>query len=77
MRLRIIRRLQGEIDGVSLDQFRVGETYVVGTAVGSYLLALRAAVPVIDDPPADSVSPDVPRRRDGGGTGRNRPRKTR
>ena len=77
MRLRIIRRLQGEIDGVSLDQFLVGESYEVGTAVGSYLLALRAAVPVIDDPPADILRPDVPNRPEGGGTGRNRPRKTR
>lgn len=77
MRLRIIRRLQGEIDGVSLDQFRVGETYVVGTAVGSYLLALRAAVPIIDEPAGDIVSPDVPHRPDGGGTRRTRPRKTR
>jgi hypothetical protein len=76
VRLRIIRRLQGEIDGVSLDQFRVGESYEVGTAIGSYLLALRAAVPIIDEPPADIVPLDVPNGPDGG-TGRNRPRKTR
>jgi hypothetical protein len=76
VRLRIIRRLQGEIDGVSLDQFRVGETYDVGTAVGSYLLALRAAVPVIDDPPPQDIRVDLPQR-DRGFATRKRPEKKR
>lgn len=60
MRLRIVKRMRGEVDGVSLEQFRVGETYDVGTSLGSYLLALRAAVPVADvvsksAPPVDST----------------------
>jgi hypothetical protein len=46
LRIRIIKPVRGEIDGVSLDHYRVGETYEIGTTLASYLLALGAAVPV-------------------------------
>ena len=52
MRIRITRQLIGSIDGIQLGRFIVGELYVVGTALGSYLLALGAAEPVIDESPA-------------------------
>lgn len=51
----IVQRLAGEIDGVPLSRFAVGSTYEVGTALGSYLLALGAAVPIIDDEPILSI----------------------
>jgi hypothetical protein len=66
VRLRIIKTMRGEVDGISLAQFRVGQAYDVGTAVGSYLLALRAAVPVIEEPPAGDVGFNLPKRTDGG-----------
>jgi hypothetical protein len=48
VRLRILKHTKGDVDGVSLDQFRAGQTYTVGTTLGSYLLALGVAVPVAD-----------------------------
>jgi hypothetical protein len=77
VRLRIISVMSGEMDGISLAQFRVGETYDVGTAVGSYLLALGAAVPVIDEAAAAVVRPDLTTRRDRRGVSPKRPRKMR
>jgi hypothetical protein len=35
-----------------LDRFAPGRLYVVGTSLGSYLLALGAAEPVLDESPA-------------------------
>ena len=43
MRLKITKRLAGSIDGLHLDRFRKGEVYEVGTSLGNYLLAVRAA----------------------------------
>ena len=48
VRLQIIKTLSGEIDGIRLDRFLVGEAYEVGATLASYLLALGAAVPVFD-----------------------------
>ena len=52
MRIKITRRLSGSIDGIQLDRFAPGCLYVVGTSLGSYLLAVGAAEPVIDESPA-------------------------
>jgi hypothetical protein len=52
MRIRITRPLAGSIDGIQLERFVPGCLYVVGTSLGSYLLAVGAAEPVIDDSPA-------------------------
>ena len=52
MRLRITRKLSGSIDGIQLSHFELGGLYVVGTSLGSYLLALGAAEPVNDETPA-------------------------
>ena len=59
MRLKILVRPTGAIDGISLDQFRVGEVYELGTYVGCVFLVERWAelvtadgVAVFADPPA-------------------------
>ena len=52
MRLRITRSVSGSIDGIQLSHFEVGQLYEVGTAVGSYLLAVSAAEPVSEEGPA-------------------------
>jgi len=48
VRLRIIKPVAGDIDGISLKRFRVGEIHEVGSTVGNYLLSIGAAVPVRD-----------------------------
>ena len=63
MRLRITHQLKGTLDGVALDRFRVGDTYEVGTAIGSYLLALDAAILVIDGRPVAQIPPPTSRPR--------------
>ena len=55
VRLKITRRLSGSIDGLQLSHFQVGELYDVGTSLGSYLLALGAAEPVLDEKAAKIV----------------------
>jgi hypothetical protein len=52
MRLRITRTVSGSIDGIQLSHFEIGQLYEVGTAVGSYLLAVGAAEPVAEEGPA-------------------------
>jgi hypothetical protein len=52
MRVRVTQRLTGSIDGIQLGQFEPGYVYDVGTAIGSYLLAMQAVEPVADDSPA-------------------------
>jgi CheY-like chemotaxis protein len=59
MRLKILVRPTGAIDGISLDQFRVGEVYELGTYVGCVFLVERWAelvsgdgAAVFADPPA-------------------------
>lgn len=58
MRVLITRKLQGSIDGIRLDQFVPGCEYEVGTTVGNYLLAVKAATPTDDDSPAIVLSLD-------------------
>lgn len=49
MRVRITRRVAEAAGGLSLGLFQVGQTYDVSAAVGSYLLAMDCAEPVIRD----------------------------
>jgi len=58
MRLRITRQLHESIDGIQLAAFRPGYVYDVGTTVGNYLLAIRAAEPVADDHPYLVLPPE-------------------
>jgi hypothetical protein len=51
MRVRILTKMHGAIDGFDLDKFEVGHAYEVGTALANYLLASRYAVPIADDEP--------------------------
>ena len=46
MRVRITRARQGEIDGVRLDTFEVGEIYDLPAELGTYLIITASAVPV-------------------------------
>jgi hypothetical protein len=43
MRLKITHALSGSIDGIQLSHFVVGQTYEVGSSLGSFLLAIGAA----------------------------------
>ena len=58
LRLRITQRVSGSIDGIQLGQFRAGYVYDVGTSIGSYLLAIGAAEPVLDDTAAITLLPE-------------------
>jgi hypothetical protein len=51
VRLRITRAINGSIDGIQLDHFEVGQVYEVGTVIGTYLLAVGAAEPVVEEGP--------------------------
>jgi CheY-like chemotaxis protein len=57
MRLRILAQPIGTIDGLSVDQFRVGNIYELGTQLASELLAERWAERVGDDEPSAVVRP--------------------
>jgi hypothetical protein len=59
VRLRITRATSGSIDGIQLDHFELGQTYDVGTSIGSYLLAIGAAEPVVDDDGPTLIVPSV------------------
>lgn len=59
MRLRITRQLCESIDGIQLSAFRRGYVYDVGTMIGNYLLAVRAAEPVTDDHPYIVLPPEM------------------
>jgi hypothetical protein len=63
VRLRIIKSVKGEIDGIPLDHYRIDEIYDVGSSLAAYLLVTGAAVPASDDPP-DRVTPDFSERRE-------------
>jgi hypothetical protein len=56
VRLRITRALSGSIDGIHLSQFVVGGVYEVGTSVGSFLLSVGAAEPVLDAASDEAVT---------------------
>ena len=48
VRVRIIRRLTGSVDGIDLKPFEPGVIYDLSTALGSYLLCVRVAEPADD-----------------------------
>jgi hypothetical protein len=52
VRVRITKRLTGQVDGVRLDHFEPRYVYEVGVLIGCYLLAIGAAEPVDDEGPA-------------------------
>lgn len=52
MRVRILRRGRGRVDGISVDRFEPGFIYEVGTIIGNLLLAEGWAEPVDDQRPA-------------------------
>jgi hypothetical protein len=53
MRLKIVQTpAHGELDGIDLRRFVVGETYEVGSRVGAVMLAEGWAEPAPDDEPA-------------------------
>jgi CheY-like chemotaxis protein len=60
MRLRILAQPNGAIDGVALDQFRVGGIYELGTQVACVFLAERWAEVVGDDEPPAFIRPPPP-----------------
>jgi hypothetical protein len=49
MRVRITQAIQGSIDGIQLDHFKVGALYDVSVSLACYLLAIEAAEPVAED----------------------------
>jgi hypothetical protein len=55
MRLRITREMCGSIDGIRLDDFKVGEVWDVGISLGHYLMGCGFALPVADESPARIV----------------------
>ena len=63
MRIRIIQTpTAGSIDGIRLDRFEVGQSYEVGTSLGSVLLAEGWATPApADDPPLEVPPNDADR----------------
>jgi len=50
VRVRIIRRLTGNVDGIDLRPFEPGVVYELSTALGSYLLCVGVAEPADDSP---------------------------
>jgi hypothetical protein len=58
--LKITRELSGSIDGVQLSRFQTGQVYDVGTSVGTYLLAIGSAEPVIETADVEVGPAEVP-----------------
>jgi hypothetical protein len=52
MRIRIVRRPHGEVDGVALDRFEPGVIYDVNVSIGTYLMVGGYAQAVADTSPA-------------------------
>jgi hypothetical protein len=52
MRVRMTRKADGEVDGISLKSFQAGLTYDVAPSLGSYLISTGCAEPVGNDDPA-------------------------
>jgi hypothetical protein len=58
MRIRIVRRPDGRIDGVDLHRFEPGEIYDVNVSIGTYLMVGGHAQAVADTGPARVVPLD-------------------
>jgi hypothetical protein len=52
MRIRIVRRPHGEVDGVALGRFELGVIYDVNVSIGTYLMVGGYAQAVADTSPA-------------------------
>jgi hypothetical protein len=59
MRIRIVRRPRGEVDGVDLNHFEKGVVYDVTASIGTYLMVGGHAEPVADTRPARVVPLDA------------------
>jgi hypothetical protein len=59
MRIRIVRRPRGEIDGVDLNRFETGVLYDVNASIATYLMVGGYAEPVGDTSPARVVPVDM------------------
>ena len=57
MRIRIVLRPSGRIDGVPLDRFEPGGVYDVNASIGTYLMATGHAQAVADTSPAHAPGP--------------------
>ena len=55
MRIRIVQRPSGRIDGVPLDRFEPGGVYDVNASIGTYLMATGYAQAVADSSPAHAT----------------------
>jgi len=60
MRIRIVRRPTGRIDGVPLDRFDPGLTYDVNASIATYLMASGYAQAVPDMTSVRVVADDAP-----------------
>jgi hypothetical protein len=60
MRVRMVRRPSGIIDGVSLSAFIPGLRYDVSRSLGHYLVAQRFAEELVDTAPVLIVALDTP-----------------
>jgi hypothetical protein len=68
MRIRIVQRPSGRIDGVPLDRFEPGGEYDVNASIGTYLIVMGYAQAVADSSPAQgagarSSADDRPRKK--------------
>jgi len=59
MRIRMVRRPHGEVDGVDLNRFEVGTMYDVTASIATYLMVGNYAEPVADTTPARVVPVDM------------------
>ena len=59
MRIRIVRRPHGEVDGVDLNRFEPGGLYDVNASIATYLMVGGHAEPVADATPARVVPVDM------------------
>ena len=59
MRIRIVRRPPGEVDGVDLHRFEPGTMYDVNASIATYLMVGGYAEPVADTAPARVVPIDA------------------
>ena len=59
MRIRIVRRPPGQVDGVDLHRFELGAMYDVTASIATYLMVGGYAEPVADTTPARVVPVDM------------------
>ena len=60
MRIRMVRRPSGRIDGVPLDRFEPGVVYDVNASIATYLMSMGYAQAVAEMSPARVAPPDSP-----------------